>query len=111
MRSRSTSPASSASSFDVAWRVDREGQLVRRHAVPVVGDQDARQAAAVGLDLDPGGAGVERVLDQLLDGARRAFDHLAGGDAVDGFGGEAADGHGIRQYGPFRLREEGGLFS
>ena len=28
-------------------------------------------------------AGVERVLDQFLDDARRPLDHLAGGDAVD----------------------------
>ena len=39
------------------------------------------------------GAGVERVLDQLLDHARRPLDHLAGGDAVDGLGAELADGH------------------
>ena len=29
------------------------------------------------------GAGVERVLDQLLDHARRTLDHLAGGDAIN----------------------------
>ncbi len=40
------------------------------------------------------GAGVERVLDQLLDHAARPLDHLAGGDAVDGLGAELADGHG-----------------
>ena len=38
-------------------------------------------------------AGVERVLDQLLDDARRPLDHLAGGDAVDGGFGQLADGH------------------
>ena len=75
--------------------LDRERQLVRRHAVPVVGDQDARQPAAVGLDLDAGRPRIERVLDQLLDGAGRSFHHLAGGDAVDGLGREAADGHGF----------------
>ena len=35
-----------------------------------------------------------RVLDQFLDDARRPFDHLAGGDAVDDLFGELADGHG-----------------
>ena len=39
-------------------------------------------------------AGVERVLDQFLDHARRPLDHLAGGDAVDDGLGELADGHG-----------------
>ena len=51
-------------------------------------------AAAVGDDLDAARAGVERVLDQLLDDARRPLDHLAGGDAVDDGFGELADGHG-----------------
>jgi hypothetical protein len=59
----------------------------------VVGHQDAGQAAAMGLDLDPRRAGVDGVVDQLLDGAGRALDHLAGGDAVDGLGRQAADGH------------------
>ena len=42
----------------------------------------------------PRGAGVERVLDQFLDHARRALDHFAGGDAVDHGFGKLADGHG-----------------
>ena len=33
-------------------------------------------------DRDPRGAGVERVLDQLLDRGGRPLDHLAGGDAI-----------------------------
>ena len=80
--------------------LDRQGQLVRGHAVTVVGDQDPGQAAAVRLDLDTLRPGVERILDQFLDGAGRTFDHLAGGDAVDGFGGETTDGHGIREDRP-----------
>ena len=72
---------------------DGQRQFVLRNALAVVGDQDARQAAAVGLDLDVATAGVQGVLDQFLDGAGRPLDHLAGGDAVDGFGGKAADGH------------------
>ena len=73
--------------------LDGQGQFVFRDALAVVGDQDARQAPAVGLDLDIAPARVQGVLDQFLDGAGRPLDHLAGGDAVDGFGGEAADGH------------------
>jgi DNA mismatch repair protein MutL len=41
----------------------------------------------------PHGARVDGVVDQLLDGAGRALDHLAGGDAVDGLGRQAADRH------------------
>ena len=40
-----------------------------------------------------GGAGVDRVLDQLLDDARRALDHLARGDAVDEVRRQLAYGH------------------
>ncbi len=62
--------------------LDGQGQLVTRHARAIVGHQDSAQAAAIGLDLEPHRAGVESVLDQLLHGARRALDHLTGGDAV-----------------------------
>ena len=44
--------------------------------------------------FDAPGAGIDGVLDQLLDGARRALDHLAGGDAVDQVMRQAADRHG-----------------
>ncbi len=50
--------------------------------------------AAVGEDVDPRRARVERVLDQFLHDARRPFDHFAGGDAVDDGFGQLADGHG-----------------
>src|SRR5258708_38416056 len=65
------------------------------HAAAVVGDADPPPAAAVGEDVDPAGAGVDGVLDQLLDHAGRTFDHLACGDAVDDLFGELTDGHGI----------------
>ena len=73
--------------------LDREREVVARHARAVVADADQPPAAAVGDDIDAGRAGVERVLDQLLDDARRPLDHLAGGDAVDDGFGELADGH------------------
>ena len=79
--------------------LDRQREVVARHAGAVVGDPDQAAAAAVGDDLDPGRAGVERVLDQLLDHARRPLDHLAGGDAVDGGFAELADGHGHLLHG------------
>ncbi len=41
--------------------------------------------------IDAPGAGIERVLDQLLGCAGRALDHLARGDAVDRAFGKTAD--------------------
>ncbi len=73
--------------------LDREVEVVARHALAVVADADEPPAAAVGHDLDAVRAGIERILDQLLHDARRTLDHLAGGDAVDHGLGELADGH------------------
>ena len=53
------------------------------HASAVVGDADQATAAACRDDLDAACAGIERVLDQFLDHARRTLDHFAGGDLVD----------------------------
>ena len=73
--------------------LDREREVRARHPGAVVGDADEPPPAAVGHDLDAPRAGIERVLDQFLHDARRALDHLAGGDAVDDGFGELADGH------------------
>ncbi len=63
--------------------IHRKREIARCHAAAIVGDADPPPAAAVGEDVDPAGAGIDRVLDQFLDHARGTFDHLAGGDAVD----------------------------
>ena len=73
---------------------DRQLELAGRDAGAVVADADQRQPAAGGDDLDPRRTGVERVLDQFLDHARRTLDHLAGGDLVDHRFGKLADRHG-----------------
>ena len=75
--------------------IHRQRQIGASHAAAVVGDADPPPAAAIGEDVDPAGAGVDGVLHQLLDHARRSLDHLAGGDAVDDLFGKLADGHGI----------------
>ena len=82
----------------------RQLQFVRCDAGPVVDDADQAQPAAGRGDFDPGGAGIERVLDQFLDDARRAFDDLAGGDLVDHRFGKLADRHGgiIGGFGQWR---------
>ena len=62
--------------------LQRQRQLVGRDAVAVVLHPD-QPLAALGIgDVDPPRAGVERVLDQLLDRRGRPLDHLAGRDAV-----------------------------
>ena len=79
MLKRSSSP-----SLEVACRSTASARSAGAHAAAVVADADEREAAGRRHHLDLAGAGVERVLDQLLDHARRPLDHLAGGDAVDG---------------------------
>ncbi len=74
--------------------IDGEREVAMAHAAAVIGDADTPAAAAVGEDVDPARAGVDRVLHQFLHHARRPLHHLAGGDAVDDLFGELADGHG-----------------
>ena len=61
----------------------RERQLVCRHTVTVIGHFDAVDTAAFKRNLDTGGTGVQRVLDQFLERGGRPLDHLACGDTVD----------------------------
>ena len=76
--------------------LDRELEVLGGHAGAVVDDADEPASAALDRHLDRAGAGIDRVLDQFLHRRRRALDHLAGGDAVDEDGIEAADeGHAI----------------
>ena len=77
----------------LAGGVALEGQqgVVAQHAAAVVGDAD--QAAAAGFDLDAqlGGAGVERIFEQLLDHRSGALHHFTGGDLVGDLVGQDAD--------------------
>ena len=74
--------------------VHRDRKIGMGHAGAVVGDADPPPPAAVGEDVDPAGAGVDRILHQFLDHAGRPLHHFAGGDAVDDGFGELADGMG-----------------
>src|SRR2546426_7684532 len=69
----------------------RHRQLAGGDAAAVVAHPHQRDAAALDVDLDARRAGIERVLDQLLDDRGRPFDHLAGGDLVDELAGKNAD--------------------
>ena len=74
--------------------LDAKREVGRVHAVAVIGDADERKSAIDRDDLDLARAGVDGVLDQLLDHARRPLHHLAGGDAVHGLRAQLADRHG-----------------
>ena len=76
--------------------LDGEHEVARVHAGAVVRHTDEREAAARRDDLDLARAGVDGVLDKLLDDARRALDDLAGRDAVDRLGCELPHGHECR---------------
>ena len=80
--------------FDVAWRSTLKSEIRFVHAAPVVDDADQPPAAGLDRDLDRLRAGVERVLDELLDRRRRPLDHLARGDAVESSGSRRQIGMG-----------------
>ena len=75
--------------------IHRQRQIAIGHAAAVVGDADPPPAAAIGENVDPACTGVDGILHQLLDHARRTLDHFAGGDAIDDLFGKLADRHGF----------------
>ena len=89
-------------SLEVAWRSTAKRQILGIHADAVVADPNQRASAAFDAYLDPLGAGIDRVLDEFLDGRGRPLDHLARGDAVDEYGIEAPDVHWRRPSDGFR---------
>ena len=80
--------------FRGAVPADGERQILRAHAAAIVRHAQQGLAATGRGDLDPRRAGVDGVLDQLLGGAGRTLDHLAGGDLIDHGFGKLADLHG-----------------
>ena len=73
--------------------------VVAHHAAAVVGDADQLPPSALDRDDDAAGAGVERILQQLLDHRSRPVDHLAGGDLVGHLVGQYVDAaHGILTF-------------
>ena len=70
----------------------------------IVDDPDKPAAAHFDRDVDPARAGVERILDELLDSGGRPLDDLARRDAIDKHRIETADGHGgAHQIGRFHI--------
>ena len=74
----------------------RHRQLAGGDAAAIVAHPHQSDAAALDVDLDARRAGVECVLDELLDHRGGPLDHLAGGDLVDELAGKNADPHGGR---------------
>ena len=70
---------------------DRQPRVLRRHPLAVVVDADLLLAAELGVNRQPARAGVNRVLDQLLDDGSGALDHFAGGDLVGEVRCQASD--------------------
>ena len=72
----------------------RQRELVGGNAAAVVAHARESHAARFDFHLDASRAGVEAVLDQLLDDGGRALDDLAGRDLIDEVIVEDADRHG-----------------
>ena len=74
---------------DLARRVplERQPRIVRLHPLAVVLDADLLLAAELDVNRQAPRAGVDGVLDQLLDDRGRALDDLAGGNLVGEVGG------------------------
>ena len=72
-------------------RGDRERKIVLVDAAAVVAHADQARAAGFDVDLDASRAGIEAVLDQLLDDRGRPLDDFAGGDLVDELSGKLMD--------------------
>ena len=62
---------------------DRQRQVIGMNSLTVVDNPQQFGSPGHHVNLDPGRQGVDAVLEQLLQHARGAFDHLAGGNLVD----------------------------
>ncbi len=78
---------------NLARRVALDGEpcVLGRHPFPIVFDADLLLAAQLDVNGHPAGAGVDGVLDQLLDDRGRTFDDLARGDLVCDLRGQTID--------------------
>ena len=97
---------------DLARRValDRQPRILRPHPFPIVLDADLFLAAELDVDREAARAGIDRVLDELLDDGRGTLDHFAGRDLVRELRRQEVDRAHVRSSGgrrqdPMRLRE------
>ncbi len=68
------------SQFGGRMTCERESKLIRRNSTAVIVHSDPFAPGSLDFDADPGCAGVEAVLDQLLEHGGRTFNYLAGGN-------------------------------
>ncbi len=68
-------------------------QLLGGNAAAIVAHPDQSDTAALDVDLNATRAGIEAVLDELLDDRCRPLDHLAGGDLIDELTRQDLNGH------------------
>ena len=80
--------------FRGCMALDCESKLVLFHPLAVVADADEAPPAVTEGDINLSRAGIDRVLNQFLDDARGALDHLASGDAVGNALRKSANPHG-----------------
>jgi hypothetical protein len=61
-----------------------QGAVLRLDPAPIVRNPDLFDAAALDLDGDHGGAGIDGVFDKLFDDGNGAFNDFTSGDPVRG---------------------------
>ncbi len=69
----------------------------------IVHDTDEAHPSIDDFDVDARRAGVQRVLDQLLDDRSRPLDYLTGGDSAGNLWRENADRHKQTYSSPFSV--------
>src|SRR6266851_2036101 len=75
--------------------LEREQRVIAQHSAAVVRQPDQSPPAGFDIEAELGSAGIQRVLEQLLDDAGRPLDHLSGSDLIrDGVGKNANAAHG-----------------
>jgi hypothetical protein len=77
---------------------ERQRQLLRYHAAPVIGNADKGLAAICIGYFDSLRPGVESILDKFLDRRGRPFNNFARRNAVDGSVIKLADHRAIRAH-------------
>ena len=92
-RSVEMATRSSSASFEVACRSTASARSERVMPSPSSVTRISRRPPPSVRTSTRTCAGIQGVLDQLLDHARRPLDDLAGGDAIDDGFGKLANGH------------------
>jgi hypothetical protein len=62
---------------------ERQGKFVRLNATAVIPHPAQANAAVLDFDLNALSAGIDAVLNELLDDGRGSFDYFTGGDLVN----------------------------